>query len=229
MSVQVGAHFLQKEMGGKGVLLGGAPGVRPGKVVILGAGSVGSNAVRIAVGMGADVTVLDIDPTRLAALDDHYGNHILTLIANSQNIEDEVRRADLVVGAVLVTGARTPVLVNETLVSKMSEGSVIVDVAVDQGGCIATTRPTSHDTPIHLAHGVLHYGVANMPGAVSRTSTFALTNSTLPYIRKIARLGPEAALAEDPIFRRGINTCQGRLCNKAVADSLGLPFEPYGG
>jgi len=229
MSVQVGAHFLQKEMGGKGVLLGGAPGVRPGKVVILGAGSVGGNAVRIAVGMGADVTVLDIDPTRLAALDDHYGNHILTLIANSQNIEDEVRRADLVVGAVLVTGARTPVLVSETLVSKMSEGSVIVDVAVDQGGCIATTRPTSHDTPIHLAHGVLHYGVANMPGAVSRTSTFALTNSTLPYIRKIARLGPEAALAEDPIFRRGINTCQGRLCNKAVADSLGLPFEPYGG
>jgi alanine dehydrogenase len=226
MSVQVGAHFLQKENGGRGVLLAGAPGVRPGKVVVLGAGSVGGNAVRIAVGMGADVTVLDIDPTRLALLDDHYGNHILTLIANSQNIEDEVRRADLVVGAVLVAGARTPVLVDEILVSKMSEGSVIVDVAVDQGGCIATTRPTTHDAPIHLVHGVLHYGVANMPGAVSRTSTFALTNSTLPFARTIARMGPEAAMKEDPILRRGLNTHQGRLCLKAVADSLDLPFDP---
>jgi alanine dehydrogenase len=226
MAVQVGAHYLQKETGGKGVLLAGAPGVRPGKVVVLGAGSVGSNAVRIAVGMGADVTVLDIDPTRLALLDDHYGNHILTLIANSQNIEDEVRRADLVVGAVLVTGARTPVLVDETLVSKMSEGSVIVDVAVDQGGCIATSRPTTHDEPIRFVHGVLHYGVANMPGAVSRTSTFALTNSTLPFARKIARLGPERAMAEDQALRQGLNTHKGRLCLKAVADSLDLPFEP---
>ncbi|MEZ4598168.1 MAG: alanine dehydrogenase [Syntrophotaleaceae bacterium] len=226
MSVQIGAHYLQKENGGRGVLLAGAPGVRPGKVVVLGAGSVGSNAVRIAVGMGADVTVLDIDPTRLALLDDHYGNHILTLIANSQNIEDEVRRADLVVGAVLVAGARTPVLVDDSLVGKMNEGSVIIDVAVDQGGCIATTRPTTHDAPIHLVHGVLHYGVANMPGAVSRTSTYALTNSTLPYARKIAYLGPERAMQEDGVLRRGLNTHAGGVCLKAVAESLDMPFEP---
>ncbi len=227
MAVQVGAHFLQKENGGKGVLLAGAPGVRPGKVVVLGAGTVGSNAVRIAVGMGADVTVLDIDPARLALLDDHYGNHILTLISNSQNIEDEVSRADLVIGAVLRTGSRTPVLVDEKLVSRIDPGGVIIDVAVDQGGCIATSRPTSHEAPIHLVHGVLHYGVANMPGAVSRTSTFALTNSTLPYIRKLARLGLEASLAEDPALRGGLNTHAGRLRNRAVAESLDLSFEPY--
>ncbi len=227
MAVQVGAHFLQKENGGKGVLLAGAPGVRPGKVVVLGAGTVGSNAVRIAVGMGADVTVLDIDPARLALLDDHYGNHILTLISNSQNIEDEVSRADLVIGAVLRPGSRTPVLVDENLVSRIDPGGVIIDVAVDQGGCIATSRPTSHEAPIHLVHGVLHYGVPNMPGAVSRTSTFALTNSTLPYVRKLARLGIEAALAEDPALLKGLNTHAGRLCNRAVAESLDLSFEPY--
>jgi alanine dehydrogenase len=229
MSVQVGAHFLQKEQGGKGVLLAGAPGVRPGKVVVLGAGTVGSNAVRIAVGMGADVTVLDIDPGRLALLDDHYGNHILTLISNSQNIEEEVRRADLLIGAVLVTGARTPVLVDRNLVGQMARGSVIVDVAVDQGGCIATSRPTCHDAPVHEVDGVLHYGVANMPGSVSHTSTFALTNSTLPFARRIARLGLEAALADDPVLARGLNTHDGRLCNQAVAESLDLPFEPYEG
>jgi alanine dehydrogenase len=227
MAVQVGAHFLQKENGGKGVLLAGAPGVRPGKVVVLGAGTVGSNAVRIAVGMGADVTVLDIDPARLALLDDHYGNHILTLISNSQNIEDEVSRADLVIGAVLRPGSRTPVLVDEKLVSRIDPGGVIIDVAVDQGGCIATSRPTSHEAPIHIVHGVLHYGVANMPGAVSRTSTFALTNSTLPFIRKLARLGLEAALAEDPALMKGLNTHAGRLCSRPVAESLDLSFEPY--
>jgi alanine dehydrogenase len=226
MAVQVGAHFLQKDNGGKGVLLAGAPGVRPGKVVVLGAGTVGSNAVRIAVGMGADVTVLDIDPARLALLDDHYGNHILTLISNSQNIEDEVSRADLVIGAVLRPGSRTPVLVDENLVSRIDAGGVIIDVAVDQGGCIATSCPTSHEKPIRLVHGVLHYGVPNMPGAVSRTSTFALTNSTLPYVRKLARLGLEAALAEDPALARGLNTHAGRLCNRAVAESLDLSFEP---
>jgi alanine dehydrogenase len=229
MAVQVGAHYLQKENGGKGVLLAGAPGVRPGKVVVIGAGTVGSNAVRIAVGMGADVTVLDIDPARLALLDDHYGNHILTLISNSQNIEDEVSRADLVIGAVLRTGSRTPVLVDENLVRRIESGSVIIDVAVDQGGCIATSRPTSHDAPVHIVHGVLHYGVANMPGAVSRTSTFALTNSTLPYIRKLARLGPNTALTEDPALMGGLNTYAGQLRNRAVAESLDLPFQPYPG
>ena len=225
MSIQVGAHYLQKEHGGKGVLLAGAPGVRPGRVVVLGAGSVGSNAVRIAVGMGADVTVLDIDPTRLAILDDHYGNHILTLISNSQNIEDEVTRADLLIGAVLIPGGRTPQLVDEKLVAQMSSGSVIIDVAVDQGGCIATTRPTSHDDPVYHDHGVLHYGVANMPGAVCQTSTFALTNSTLPYIRKLAKLGIQQALAEDATLRRGLNTCAGQVRHQAVAEALSLPWQ----
>jgi alanine dehydrogenase len=225
MAVQVGAHFLQKEHGGKGVLLAGAPGVRPGRVVVLGAGTVGGNAVRIAVGMGADVTVLDIHPGRLALLDDHYGNHIQTLISNSQNIEDEIKRADLVVGAVLIPGARTPRLVPESLVRHMEPGGVIVDVAVDQGGCVATTRVTCHDRPVLKVHGVLHYGVPNMPGAVSRTSTFALTNSTLPYIRKLALNGPQA-LREDAALARGLSTCEGRLHNRAVAAALDLPFSP---
>ncbi len=225
MSIQVGAHFLQKEHGGKGVLLAGAPGVRPGRVVVLGAGTVGSNAVRIAVGMGADVTVLDIDPSRLALLDDHYGNHILTLISNSQNIEDEVSRADLLIGAVLIPGGRTPQLVTEQLVAQMNPGSVIIDVAVDQGGCIATTRPTSHDAPIHLLHGVLHYGVANMPGAVSQTSTFALTNSTLPYVQQLARLGVQQALKADTVLGRGLNTFAGQIHHQSVAEALDLPYQ----
>lgn len=226
MAVQIGAHFLQKECGGKGVLLAGAPGVRPGRVVVLGAGTGGSNAVRIAVGMGADVTVFDIEPTRLATLDDHYGNHIHTLMSNTQNIEDEVSRADLVVGAVLIPGAKAPHLVSENVVKRMEPGSVIVDLAVDQGGCIETIRPTTHDDPIHERYGVLHYGVANMPGAVSRTSTFALTNSTLAYIRKIANQGLQNAMSEDPALAKGLNTHQGRLHNKAVAEALELPFTP---
>jgi alanine dehydrogenase len=225
MAIQVGAHFLQKEHGGKGVLLAGAPGVRPGRVVVLGAGTVGSNAVRIAVGMGADVTVLDTNPARLALLDDHYGNHILTLISNSQNIEDEVRRADLLIGAVLIPGGRTPQLATEPLVAQMSPGSVIIDVAVDQGGCIATTRPTSHDAPIHLLHGVLHYGVANMPGAVSQTSTFALTNSTLPYIQQLASLGVQQALKADPALGRGLNTLAGHVQHRTVAEALGFSWQ----
>jgi len=227
MSVQVGAHYLQKENGGKGVLLAGAPGVRPGRVVILGAGTVGSNAVRIAVGMGADVTVLDIDPGRLAFLDDHYGNRIHTVMSNSQNIEDEVRGADLLIGAVLVAGARAPLLVPRETVAVMTPGSVIVDVAVDQGGCVATTRPTTHDAPVYTVDGVIHYGVANMPGAVSRTSTFALTNSTLPYVRKIAGLGLEKATTTDEALRRGVNTHAGRLTSEPVAKALGIPCEPY--
>jgi len=227
MSVQVGAHYLQKENGGKGVLLAGAPGVRPGRVVILGAGTVGSNAVRIAVGMGADVTVLDIDPGRLAFLDDHYGNRIHTVMSNSQNIEDEVREADLLIGAVLVAGARAPLLVSRETVAAMTPGSVIVDVAVDQGGCVATTRPTTHDAPVYSIDGVIHYGVANMPGAVSRTSTFALTNSTLPYVRKIAGLGLEQATAADAALRPGVNTHAGKLTSEPVARALGIPWEAY--
>lgn len=227
MAVQVGAHFLQKENGGRGVLLSGAPGVRPGKVVIIGGGTVGSNALRIAVGMGADVTVLDTSPAVLARLDDHFSNRIQTLISNAQNIEEEVAAADLVIGAVLVAGARAPVLVSRRLLEQMATGSVIVDVAVDQGGCVETSRVTTHDNPVFSEHGVLHYGVANMPGAVSRTSTFALTNSTFPYLRRIADLGLAEAARRDEPLRRGVNTIDGALCNKAVGEALDLSWQPY--
>jgi len=224
MAPQIGAHWLQKEQGGKGLLLAGAPGVRPGRVVILGAGTVGSNAVRIAVGMGADVTVFDIDPARLALLDDHYGNRVHTLVANSQNIEEEVPRADLLIGAVLVAGAQAPKLVPRELVENMEPGSVIVDVAVDQGGCVATIRPTTHDHPVYREAGVLHYGVANMPGAVSHTSTFALTNATLPYVRRLAAEG-FAACTNHPDLRQGVNVHAGALTHPAVATALGLPCQ----
>jgi alanine dehydrogenase len=226
MAVQVGASYLQKERGGKGVLLAGAPGVKAGRVVILGAGGAGSNAVRIAVGMGAEVTVIDIDPKRLVAMDEQYGNRIRTLISNSQNIEDEVLKADLLIGAVLVTGARAPRLVGAELVRRMASGSVIVDIAVDQGGCIETTHPTTHDDPVYSVNGVLHYAVPNMPGAVSRTSTFALTNRTLPYVRRLAALGLAAAV-EDPTLRKGINTHAGRMCHQTVAQAVELPWAPF--
>lgn len=228
MAPQVGAHWLQKEQGGKGVLLAGAPGVRPGRVVILGAGTVGSNALRIAVGMGAAVTVLDIDPVRLTELDEHYGNRIQTLAANSQTIEEEVPRADLLIGAVLVAGARAPRLVPRELVARMEPGSVIVDVAVDQGGCVATIRPTTHAAPVYLAEGVLHYGVANMPGAVSRTSTYALTNRTLPYVRRLASAGLAACLTS-PELHAGVNVHAGAVTHPAVAAALGLPCRPLAG
>jgi alanine dehydrogenase len=224
MAPQVGAHWLQKAQGGKGVLLAGAPGVRPGRVVILGAGTVGSNALRIAVGMGADVTVFDIDPVRLAALDDHYGNRIHTLIASSQTIEEEVPRADLLIGAVLVAGAHAPQLVSRELVTHMEAGSVIVDVAVDQGGCVTTIRPTTHADPVYVVDGVLHYGVANMPGAVSRTSTFALTNATLPYVRQLAGEG-FAACRRHPDLRAGVNIQAGAVTHPAVAKALALPYK----
>ena len=228
MAPQVGAHWLQKEQGGKGVLLAGAPGVRPGRVLILGAGTVGSNALRIAVGMGAVVTVLDIDPLRLTALDEHYGNRIQTLAANSQAIEEEVPHADLLIGAVLVAGARAPRLVPRELVARMEPGSVIVDVAVDQGGCVATIRPTTHAAPVYLAEGVLHYGVANMPGAVSRTSTYALTNRTLPYVRRLASTGLAACLTS-PELHAGVNVHTGAVTHPAVAAALGLPCRPLAG
>ncbi|MDX9710210.1 MAG: alanine dehydrogenase [Trichloromonas sp.] len=226
MSVQIGAHLLQREQGGKGQLLGGVPGVRPARVVILGAGTVGGNALRIAAGMGADVRVIDIDSRRLATLDDHYGNRIQTLMSNSQTIEEEVRGADLVIGAVLVAGARAPILVRRPLVAAMTAGSVIVDVAVDQGGCVETIHPTTHDQPSYSVDGVIHYGVANMPGAVSRTSTFALTNATLPYVRRIAGQGLDAAAKADAALRKGINTIGGKLCSQPVGEAQGLPWSP---
>jgi alanine dehydrogenase len=226
MSVQVGAYFLQKENGGKGVLLGGTPGVHPARVVILGGGAVGGNALRIAVGMGADVTVIDVDSRRLGLLDERYGNRIKTLMSNSLNIENEVRRADLLIGAVLLAGARAPTLVGRALLAEMEPGSVIVDVAVDQGGCVETIHPTTHDNPVYTVDGILHYGVANMPGAVSRTSTHALTNATLPYVRRIAGRGLVEAAKEDSALRKGINTHGGRLCNRPVAEAQGLTWRP---
>lgn len=195
-------------------------------MVILGAGTVGGNALRIAVGMGADVRIIDIDSRRLAALDDHYGNRIQTLMSNSQTIEEEVRGADLVIGAVLVAGARAPILVRRSLVAAMTAGSVIVDVAVDQGGCVETIHPTTHDQPSYAVDGVIHYGVANMPGAVSRTSTFALTNATLPYVRRIAGRGLAEPAKADAALRKGINTLGGKLCNRPVAEAQGLNWSP---
>jgi alanine dehydrogenase len=226
MAVQVGAAYLQKEKGGKGVLLSGAPGVRAGRVAVLGGGTAGTNAVRIAAGMGAEVTVLDIDPARLVTLDDRFGNRIRTLMSSSHTIEEEVLRADLLIGAVLVAGARAPRLVGRDLVARMTPGSVIVDVAVDQGGCIETTRPTTHDEPVYVVEGVIHYAVTNMPGAVSRTSTFALANSTLPYVRRLAGSGVREAAAH-PALRHGINTWRGRICHPAVASALGLSWRPF--
>ncbi len=226
MSVQVGAHWLEKGNGGRGVLLAGAPGVPPGKVVILGGGVVGSNAARIAVGLGAEVTLLDISPTTLSRLEERFGNRVRTQMAHPQAIAEEVSSADLVIGAVLVPGARAPILVPESLVASMPQGSVIVDVAVDQGGCVATTRPTTHDAPVYTVHGVIHYGVANMPGAVSRTSALALTGSTLPYVRRLAAGGLDAARKDEPL-RLGVNVHDGKVCNPAVAEAQKLPLEPF--
>ncbi len=226
MAVQAGAAHLEKEKGGKGILLGGVPGTRRGRVVILGGGIVGSNAARIAVGMGAHVTVLDIDHKRMAYLEDVFQGEIETLYSNPQNIEEQLRRADLVVGAVLVTGARAPKLVDDALVAAMEPGTVIVDVAVDQGGCIETCRPTTHDEPTYAVHDVVHYCVPNMPGAVSQTSTFALTNVTLRYAFDIANQGVERAVREDPALRRGVNTWDGHCTYRAVAEGQGIDHTP---
>src|SRR5579859_3210903 len=209
MAVQVGATCLEKERGGKGVLLGGVPGTRRGRVVILGGGVVGRNAATIAVGMGAQVTVLDVRSETMAYLEDVFGGAIETLYSNPTNIEDACTRADLVVGAVLVTGAVAPKLVTAELVSKMTKGSVIVDVAVDQGGCIETCRPTTHDNPTYEVHGVVHYCVPNMPGAVSQTSTWALTNTTIGYATKIADQGLVSAARADRALYLGLNTYGG--------------------
>src|SRR5678815_3204275 len=211
MAVQVGASCLEKERGGKGVLLGGVPGTRRGRVVILGGGVVGRNAATIAIGMGAQVTVLDVRAETMAYLEDIFGGAVETLYSNPINIENAVTRADLVVGAVLVTGAVAPKLVSEALIGRMEKGSVVVDVAVDQGGCIATCRPTTHDHPTYVVHGVVHYCVANMPGAVPYTSTWALTNTTVGYAVAIANKGLETAAKSDRALRLGINTYGGHV------------------
>jgi alanine dehydrogenase len=224
MAVHVGAYFLQKEHNGRGILLGGVPGVEPSNVVILGGGVVGNNAGKIALGMGANVTVLDIDLNRLRYLDDLYFGRMTTLMSNSQNVGEKVSAADLLIGGVLIHGARTPHLVTRDMVSSMRNGAVIVDVAVDQGGCVETTQPTFHDKPTYEVDGVIHYCVANMPGAVSRTSTFALTNTTLPYCLKIANMGYRQAMRSDKALMRGLNVYDGKVTYKPVAEALNLEY-----
>lgn len=221
MAVQIGAHFLTKQEGGSGVLLGGVPGVPKGKVTIIGGGVVGTHAARIALGLGAQVTILDISAKRLSALEEIFGNQIQTLISNPFNIENSVKEADVVIGAVLLPGAKAPKLVTENMVKQMRAGSVIVDVAVDQGGIVETAdRVTTHDEPVYEKYGVLHYAVANIPGAVARTSTIALTNVTLPYIIKLANQGFKEAMLADAGFRQGVTTYRGLITNPAVATSL---------
>lgn len=226
MAVQVGATCLEKEHGGKGVLLGGVPGTRRGRVVILGGGVVGRNAATIAIGMGAQVTVLDVRADTMAYLEDVFPNSIETLYSNPTNIEAAVQRADLVVGAVLVTGAVAPKLVTEELIGKMEKGSVVVDVAVDQGGCIETCRPTSHDHPTYEVHGVVHYCVPNMPGAVSQTSTWALTNTTISYAVRIAEQGLVAAAKGDLALAKGINLFGGHVTYEPVAQAHKMDYVP---
>ena len=225
LSVQIGAHYLQRDQGGRGVLLGGIPGVLRGRVVVIGAGVVGTAAVRVAVGLGADVDVLDVDHRRLSYLYDLFSGRIGTLHSNRSTIERVVPAADLLVGGVLRAGARAPVLVSRALVARMRPGSVIVDVAVDQGGCVETIRPTSHSHPVYEVSGVLHYGVANMPGAVPRTSTFALTNASFPYLQELCNRGGREAVRADPALARGVNCYEGAVTHAAVAEAHGLPFK----
>ena len=227
MAVQAGAAHLEKEKGGLGILLGGVPGVPRGNVVIIGGGIVGANATRMAVGLGAKVTVLDIDAKVLTYLDDIYEGRISTLYSSPSTVAELVKEADHVVGAVLVTGARAPRLVTRDMIKTMKPGSVIVDVAVDQGGCVETCKPTTHENPTFVVDDVIHYCVANMPGAVPRTSTFALNNATMPYIRALADKGWEAAVASDPGFKRGINTYKGTVPHEAVAEALSVDFTAY--
>lgn len=227
MASQVGAQFLEKVRGGKGILLGGIPGVKRGKVTIIGGGIVGTNAAKIAEGLGADVTILDLSPERLRQLDDIFGKSVHTLMSNPFNIAESVREADLVIGAVLIPGAKAPRLVTEAMVKTMSEGSVIVDVAIDQGGIFETTdHITTHDDPTYVKHGVVHYAVANMPGAVPRTSTIGLTNVTVPFAAKIASLGYVQACLSDPALLKGINTLDGYVTYHAVAEAHELDYRP---
>ena len=225
LAIQTGAQLLEANCGGRGILLGGVPGVERANVVIVGGGNVGINAAKIASGMGANVTVLDISIKRLAYLDDVFGSRVQTLLSNSYNIARAVKNADLVVGCVLIPGAKAPKLVTEEMVKSMRPGSVLVDVAIDQGGSIETIdRITTHSDPYFVKHGVPHYSVANMPGAVPRTSTLALTGATLPYAVKIANLGAEAACKADPALMKGLNTYQGKLTFQAVAEAQGLEY-----
>jgi alanine dehydrogenase len=226
MAPQVGSHFLEREHGGRGVLLGGAPGVRPARVVVLGAGNVGWNAAWIAQGMEAEVLLLDKNLDRLRWVDQIHQGRIMTLASNRGSVERAVADADLVIGAVLMPGGRAPIVVTEAVVRTMKRGAVIVDCAVDQGGCVETIHETSHADPVYELHGVLHYGVGNIPGAVPHTSTYALTNATLPYALALATLGVGAAVRADPELARGVNTLDGTVTNEAVGEALGIPAIP---
>jgi len=219
MSVQVGASYLEKEKGGRGILLGGVPGVPPAHVTVIGGGVVGTNAARIALGMGAKVTLIDLNMHRLREIDDIFNGRVYTLASNSYNVAQATREADLVIGGVLIPGATAPKIVTRHMVSRMKKGAVIVDVAIDQGGCVETARPTSHSDPSYTVDGVVHYCVTNMPGAVPNTSTLALTNATFPYVLRIANRGAKEALKQDPGFAEGLNTWLGTLTHKGVAES----------
>jgi alanine dehydrogenase len=224
LSVQAGAYYLQKNVGGRGVLLGGVPGVMSANVLIIGAGAVGRNAAMVASGMGAQVTVMDNVEQKLVHLDELYAGKIRTLMSNERTLLDEIITADLVIGAVLLPGAKAPMIITKQMIKSMKEGSVMVDVSIDQGGCAETSRPTTYSDPVYTVDGIIHYCVANMPGAVSRTSTYALTNATVNYAVKIAKDGLKKALCEDAGLKRGVNIYKGYLTNKQVADSLGLTY-----
>ena len=228
LSVQVGAAYLEKEHGGRGVLLGGVPGVPPGDVCIIGGGIVGTNAAKIALGMGAKVTLVDLNLNRLRELDDIFSGGVFTLASNAYNIERAVCAADLVIGGVLIPGAAAPKIVTRAMVAKMKKGAVIVDVAIDQGGCIETAHPTTHSDPSFLVDGVVHYCVTNMPAAVPNTSTLALTNATFPYVMKLAHLGAEQAIAQDPGIAEGVNTFNGSLTYRAVAQAQEREYKSIG-
>ena len=225
MSVQVGAHYLEKEQGGRGILLGGVPGVAPAKVAILGGGVAGVNAAQMAVGMRADVTIYDINMERLAELDMFFSSQIKTAYASRSTIAKAVQKAELVIGAVLVPGAAAPKLVTRDMLKTMKRGSVLVDIAIDQGGCFETSHATTHADPVYEVDGIIHYCVANMPGAVARTSAFALNNVTLPYVLKIANLGAEEAMRRDRHLANGLNVSGGKVRHQAVAEALDLEFE----
>jgi len=226
MAIQIAAHYLEKTHGGRGKLMGGVPGVRPADVVIIGGGVVGTSAARVALGMGADVTIIDKDLNRLRYLSEILHGSLTTLASNPYNIAEAVRFADVVVGAVLVKGAKAPKLVTREMVKTMTPGSVIVDVAIDQGGSVETIHPTTHSNPTYVVDGVIHYGVTNMPGAVPRTSTYALSNATLPYAQKLADLGFVKAVTSDPALARGVNVYASHITYPAVAEAFGLTWRP---
>jgi alanine dehydrogenase len=229
MAIQAGAHCLEMEQGGRGMLLGGVAGVAPAKIVVLGGGVSGVNAARMGIGLEAQVTVLDINVERLYAIDQQFGAAVNTIFSTRQAVEDYVLDADLVIGAVLVPGAAAPKLITDKLVREMKRGSVLVDISIDQGGCSETSRPTTHANPTYVLHEVVHYCVTNMPGAVARTSTFALNNATLPFILALADKGPEAAMSDDPHLLAGLNVHHGRIIHPAVAAALGVePGRPPG-